>query len=105
MERVLGQLEGADKPGMSFFQWRGEYSVHHPAIDRQHQQLFRLADDLHGAMTRGAGRQVMGDTLNSLIDYTLTHFATKNRLWCDRSIRTMFSTRRSTMRSPDRWPR
>jgi hemerythrin len=65
---------------MSFFQWRGEYSVHHTAIDTQHQQLFRLADDLHGAMARGAGRQVIGDTLKCLIDYTLTHFREEEQI-------------------------
>lgn len=65
---------------MSLFEWRSEYSVQHPAIDSQHQQLFRLADDLHGAMTRGAGRQVMGDTLKRLIDYTVTHFRDEEQM-------------------------
>jgi hemerythrin len=65
---------------MSLFVWRNEYSVHHATIDQQHQQLFRLADELHGAMMRGAGRQVMGETLKRLIDYTVTHFRDEEQM-------------------------
>jgi hemerythrin len=59
---------------MSLFAWRDELSVHHPQIDSQHKSLLRLADDLHAAMMRGAGRTVIGETLGKLIDYTASHF-------------------------------
>jgi hemerythrin-like metal-binding protein len=59
---------------MSLFAWADAYSVHNPQIDSQHKELFRLADQLHDAMSKGAARTVIGATLKRLSDYTVTHF-------------------------------
>ena len=59
---------------MSLFVWSSDYSVNHAHIDNQHKELFRLADDLHGAMMRGAAKTVINDTLRKLVDYTRSHF-------------------------------
>lgn len=59
---------------MSLFVWSSDYSVKHAHIDNQHKELFRLADDLHAAMMRGAAKAVMSETLRKLIDYTRSHF-------------------------------
>jgi hemerythrin len=76
----LARLPPADMPGMSMFQWKQEYSVGYPEIDKQHQKLFQLADELHAAMTGGKGKAVLGKTLGNLISYTKVHFANEEGL-------------------------
>lgn len=73
-----------DEPGMTptkkvFFPWKPEYSVHHPDIDRQHQRLAALVNELHVAMAEGKGRQVVDHVMTELVDYTKNHFAYEER--------------------------
>lgn len=65
---------------MSLFAWRSEYTLHHPQIDQQHRTLFHLADELHYAMTRGAGRAMVAGTLAELVRYTAQHFRDEETL-------------------------
>ncbi len=65
---------------MGMFTWQEKYSVRNAVIDEQHKGLFHAADELHAAMLRGAGRQVIGATLDALIDYTQTHFREEEQL-------------------------
>jgi hemerythrin len=62
-----------------FFPWKPEYSVHHPDIDRQHQRLALLVNDLHIAMAEGKGRLAVGRVLIELADYTKNHFSYEER--------------------------
>ena len=62
------------------FEWKPEYSVQIPAIDTQHQRLFALAAELHTAMAQGEGRIALQKGLNSLVDYTKTHFRDEEEL-------------------------
>lgn len=66
--------------GMSLFQWKSEYKLGHPLIDKQHQRLFELAGELHTAMLSGQGRQKLQATLDELVAYTKNHFATEEQL-------------------------
>jgi len=66
--------------GMSLFQWKDEYRLDHPVIDKQHRRLFELGGELHGAMLSGQGRQKMQAILDELVAYTKTHFATEENL-------------------------
>lgn len=65
---------------MSMFEWKAEYSLGHGAIDGQHQRLFALANDLHSAMTQGQGKGALSETLEKLVAYTKTHFASEESL-------------------------
>jgi hemerythrin len=65
---------------MSMFAWKDEYGIGHGPIDGQHQRLFALANDLHAAMSQGKGKAALFKTLDALINYTKTHFATEERL-------------------------
>lgn len=58
-----------------FFSWKPEYNVNHPAIDRQHQRLCALMNELFAAMSEGKGRTAIGGVLKGLVDYTRTHFS------------------------------
>lgn len=65
---------------MSLFEWRPEYSLGHESIDGQHKRLFALANDLHTAMTQGKGKGALSETLERLVAYTKTHFASEEHL-------------------------
>jgi hemerythrin len=65
---------------MSFALWSSTYETGHPEVDQQHQQLFRMINDLQEAMSRGKGREALGPVLQSLVGYTLEHFATEEAL-------------------------
>lgn len=62
---------------MAYVEWNGSMSVHVAVIDGQHQELLRLVNELHDAMTRGQGATILGETIDGLIGYTDRHFATE----------------------------
>jgi len=64
---------------MSLIAWSNEYSVQVPMFDRQHQELFRLVNELHDAMSQGRSKDVMQRVLQGLMKYTQTHFADEER--------------------------
>ncbi|HUK19520.1 MAG TPA: bacteriohemerythrin [Bryobacteraceae bacterium] len=64
---------------MSPFEWKSEYSVGCTEIDKQHQQLFAMAGELHRAMLEARGSDVLASLLNRLVDYTSYHFASEER--------------------------
>jgi hemerythrin len=60
--------------------WSDEYSVGVPEIDTQHQRLVAMLNDLHAAMSRGDADEAIDGILRALVQYTLAHFATEERL-------------------------
>jgi len=62
------------------FEWKPQYSVNIASIDGQHQNLFRLAEELHLAMVAGHGKAALSRTLDRLVQYTQVHFAHEERL-------------------------
>jgi len=62
------------------FDWKPIYSVGIREIDAQHQNLFRVAEELHSAMMAGKGKVVMARILDRLVQYTHVHFAHEERL-------------------------
>ncbi len=59
---------------MSLIAWDDSLSVNVAEIDRQHQKLVAMINELHDAMKSGKGKDVMGKILSGLISYTDTHF-------------------------------
>ena len=57
------------------FPWRAAYSVGIPEIDKQHQGLIRLINNLQEAMMAGNGKAALGAILDELIRYTQSHFS------------------------------
>ena len=51
---------------MAFFEWNDGYSVGVAEADEQHRRLIGLIDQLHEAMTQGAGRQSVGSAIDEL---------------------------------------
>jgi len=62
------------------FEWKPDYSVKIASIDGQHQNLFRMAEELYAAMNAGQGKAVLSKTLDRLVQYTQVHFAHEERL-------------------------
>jgi hemerythrin len=65
---------------MAIFQWSERYLVHIDKIDQQHRGLIHAVNDLHDAMQTGKGSTAVRETLNTLIDYTVTHFTDEEDL-------------------------
>jgi len=64
---------------MSLIQWNNSLSVNIAQIDRQHQDLVNMINELNAAMKEGRGKDAIGKIVKGLIDYTATHFATEER--------------------------
>lgn len=54
--------------------WTKELSVGVDFIDRQHQKLFRMTDELFEAGKNGKAKEQIGEMLGFLEEYTRTHF-------------------------------
>ena len=61
-------------------EWSPALSVGFAEIDRQHERLIEIANELNSAMHSGQGTQVVGRILNQLVDYTVKHFTYEENL-------------------------
>ena len=64
---------------MAFIQWNDSLSVGVAEIDKQHQKLVQMINDLHDAMRQAKGNTVLGPLVSGLIDYAGTHFKSEER--------------------------
>jgi hemerythrin len=64
---------------MAFLTWGDQYMVNIAEIDAQHKKLFDMVNEMHDAMRAGKGDDVIGRTLDGLLGYVKTHFATEER--------------------------
>ena len=60
--------------------WDDSYRTGNKIVDAQHQELFRMVNELHDAIVAGKGREVMSPTLVKLANYTVEHFQEEERL-------------------------
>jgi hemerythrin len=65
---------------MALLNWTTEYSVEVDSIDRQHQKLFLMLNQLHDAMRVGKGAELAPSILVELLRYTREHFADEERM-------------------------
>ncbi len=65
---------------MPLLTWNEEFSVEVQSIDRQHQKLFQMLNELHDAMKVGNGTKLAPAILTRLVAYTREHFATEEAL-------------------------
>lgn len=61
-------------------EWNDSYSVGIQSIDEQHKKLFGMINALHEAIKQKRPREVMGRTLEELVEYTMTHFSDEETL-------------------------
>lgn len=66
---------------MSLINWNDSLSVGIASIDKEHQKLIQMINDLNDAMKQGKANDVVGKQLDALVQYTVLHFANEERLF------------------------
>ncbi len=67
---------------MTFMPWTRELELGVAEIDRQHQWLVQLTNQLHDELSRPEPRrEAIGDVLEGLVDYTHNHFIVEEVLF------------------------
>lgn len=66
---------------MALVEWNDSYSVGIVYLDNQHKGLVAQINALHDAMSLGKARKVLSPILDTLIDYTATHFSSEEELF------------------------
>lgn len=62
---------------MIFFQWTPDYNTNVEIIDRQHQRLVDIINELYTAVMEIRGQEVIKGVIKSLIEYAVIHFRTE----------------------------
>jgi hemerythrin len=68
---------------MAFIDWNENLNVGVESINDQHKKLVAMVNELHDAIQKGQAADVLGKTLDGLIDYTKTHFAYEEKLFAE----------------------
>ncbi|GAB4337180.1 MAG: hypothetical protein Kow0037_19540 [Calditrichia bacterium] len=66
---------------MSLIQWQERFSVGISTIDRQHQRLIKMINELQKAMHNGKGNNVLARQIAELKNYVVVHFSTEEKLF------------------------
>lgn len=66
---------------MPFVEWTEEFSVGIPEVDREHQTLLALINELYDAVESGVGHEALNKVLDGLILYVSYHFAHEEGLF------------------------
>ncbi len=61
--------------------WTSDFALGVDAVDRQHQKLVRLLNDLHHSFLLGGNRGELASILEELANYTQTHFHDEEQLF------------------------
>ncbi|HTP59183.1 MAG TPA: bacteriohemerythrin [Spirochaetia bacterium] len=64
---------------MPYFEWSQDLSVNGKEIDDEHRMLIGMINTLNDAMLAHKGREAQKATIESMVDYAATHFATEER--------------------------
>ena len=64
---------------MALIQWDSSFSVNVTEIDKQHQKLVALMNDLNDAMKQGKGKDILAKIIGELFNYAGNHFATEEK--------------------------
>jgi hemerythrin len=65
---------------MALFDWDDKYSINVKSMDEQHLKIVELINDLYRALLSSKPRDVMGNILERMIDYAVTHFQDEEEL-------------------------
>lgn len=65
---------------MAFVNWSDSYSVGVQDMDKQHQKLFAIINELFEAMKERKAKEILGKILKDLLNYTVNHFGKEELL-------------------------
>jgi len=60
--------------------WDDSYKTGHKIVDTQHQELFRMVNELHDGIVANKGKEILQPTLEKLAKYTIEHFRSEEAL-------------------------
>jgi hemerythrin len=66
---------------MTFIVWNDRLSVEVATVDREHQELISILNDLYDAIAQGAGQRAVSQSLARLTAYTEHHFQHEEALF------------------------
>jgi hemerythrin-like metal-binding protein len=81
LERLVGQFKLAGSGKM--ITWSRSFSVGVGQMDKEHQRLIDIINNLYASMRSGRSKDAIGTILDELVDYSKTHFAHEERLMQD----------------------
>jgi len=64
---------------MPFLKWSSSFLVNIEEIDKQHENLFKIINNLHNSLKRGEGEAFIKPILNSLVKEVIIHFETEEK--------------------------
>lgn len=64
---------------MSLLRWKDEYLTQVEEIDRQHERLTDLINDIYDLMQSGRGNEAISEALGEVIEFTRFHFSTEEK--------------------------
>ncbi len=59
---------------MAIISWSQDYSVGVVELDTHHKQLIKMINELHFAMSKDRGQQLVAEIVNGIGDYAKMHF-------------------------------
>ncbi|MDD2196640.1 MAG: bacteriohemerythrin [Bacteroidales bacterium] len=59
---------------MSFIVWQSKYETGVMSIDNDHRSLVSMIENLYSAISKGEGKNVIGDIIKGLSEYAIVHF-------------------------------
>ena len=65
---------------MSIAKWDESYRTGHRLVDKQHEKLFGIVNNLHDSIVAGTGKEILEPTLRELAKYTIDHFRDEEAL-------------------------
>lgn len=64
---------------MALIEWNEKYSVNIKEFDDHHRKLVMLINELHEAMMKGSGKDVLEKIIKELAEYTSFHFSAEEK--------------------------
>jgi hemerythrin len=70
---------------MALIEWRDDFSVGVPDVDHEHQELIRLINELHDAMSHDNSDVTVMDFLGEIYAHVAAHFALEEKIMRERN--------------------
>ena len=64
---------------MALIEWNDSLSVNVAEIDKQHQRLIQMINELNDAMRQRKANEILGKVISGLADYTEYHFSAEEK--------------------------
>jgi len=65
---------------MAIAKWNDDLTTGMQEVDGQHKELIRMVNELHEALSKGRGKEVIEDAIRFLSNYVIEHFKMEEKL-------------------------